>query len=87
LLNSSVGGLERRAMKRFHLALGVSDVEASADDYSQRFGCRPDLLIPERIRCGARMRSTCRFGKWATKRVGLAGGHGSSDLFGSGDAI
>jgi extradiol dioxygenase family protein len=33
-------------MKRFHLAVGVSDVEASADDYSQRLGCRPDLLIP-----------------------------------------
>jgi len=33
-------------MKRFHLALGVSDVKSSADDYSQRFGCRPDLLIP-----------------------------------------
>jgi len=46
LLNSSVRGLERRAMKRFHLALGVSDVEASVDDYSQRLGCRPGLLIP-----------------------------------------
>jgi len=32
-------------MKRFHIALGVADVEASADDYSQRLGCRPDLLI------------------------------------------
>ena len=33
-------------MKRFHLALGVSDVEASVYDYSQRLGCRPGLLIP-----------------------------------------
>ncbi len=33
-------------MKRFHIALGVSDVEASARDYSQRLGCQPDLLIP-----------------------------------------
>jgi hypothetical protein len=33
-------------MKRFHLALGVSDVEASVDDYSQRLGCRSGLLIP-----------------------------------------
>jgi len=32
-------------MKRFHLAMGVSDVEASAQDYSQRLGCRTDLLI------------------------------------------
>jgi hypothetical protein len=29
MLDSSARGLERRAMKRFHLALGVSDVEAS----------------------------------------------------------
>jgi len=35
-------------MKRFHLALGVLDVETSAQDYSQRLGCRPDLLIPVR---------------------------------------
>ncbi len=33
-------------MKRFHIAFGVSDVEASAEDYSQRLGCLPDLLIP-----------------------------------------
>jgi hypothetical protein len=33
-------------LKRFHLALGVADVEASTGDYSQRLGCRPDLLIP-----------------------------------------
>ena len=47
-------------MKRFHLALGVADVEASADDYSQRLGCRPDLLIPGKyaLCCGVRMRST-----------------------------
>jgi extradiol dioxygenase family protein len=35
-------------MKRFHLAMGVSDVEASAQGYSKRLGCRPDLLIPVR---------------------------------------
>lgn len=28
----------------------------------------------EHMRCGARMRLTCRFGKWATKKVGFAGG-------------
>lgn len=33
-------------MKRFHIALGVLDIEASARDYSQRLGCQPDLLIP-----------------------------------------
>jgi extradiol dioxygenase family protein len=35
-------------MKRFHLAMGDSDVEESAQDYSKRLGCRPDLLIPVR---------------------------------------
>ena len=30
----------------------------------------------ESMRCGARMRPTCRFRKWPTKRVGLAGGIG-----------
>jgi hypothetical protein len=34
-------------MKRLHLALGVADVEASANDYLQRFVCQPDLIIPE----------------------------------------
>mgnify|MGYP001286485155 CR=1 FL=1 len=33
-------------MKRVHLALGVLDAEVSPKDYSQRRGCRPDLLIP-----------------------------------------
>ena len=35
-------------MKRFHLALSVSDIEVSAQDYSRRLGCRTDLLIPVR---------------------------------------
>ena len=58
-------------MKRLHLALGVADVEASANDYLQRFGCQPDLFIPGKDALCAQMWSTCRFGKWATKRVGL----------------
>jgi catechol 2,3-dioxygenase-like lactoylglutathione lyase family enzyme len=74
IVASSARGLERIALKRFHIALGVADVEASADDYSQRLGCRPDLLIPGKDALGAWTRSTCRFGKWATKRVGLTGG-------------
>ena len=69
-------------MKRFHIALGVSDMEASADDYWQRLGCRPDLLIPGKDALGAWMRSTCRFGKWPTKRVGLTGGMGWAMLSG-----
>ena len=63
-------------MKRFHLALGVADVESSADDSTQRLGAGRACSSLESMRCDARMRSTCRFGKWATKRVGLAGGMG-----------
>jgi hypothetical protein len=33
-------------MKRFPVAFGIADVESFAGDYSQRLGCRPDLLIP-----------------------------------------
>ena len=33
-------------MKRVHLALRVLDAEVSSKDYSQRLGCRPDLLNP-----------------------------------------
>ena len=40
--------LEGGSMKRFHLALSVSDIEVSAQDYSRRLGCRTDLLIPVR---------------------------------------
>jgi len=32
-------------MKRFPVAFGIADVESSAGDYSQRLGCRPDLLV------------------------------------------
>jgi hypothetical protein len=63
-------------MKRFHLVLGVADVESSADDYTQRLGAGRACSSLESMRCGAQMRSRCRFGKWATKRVGLAGGIG-----------
>ena len=41
-------GLERRLLKRFYLALGVLNVEAPAQDYSQCLDCRPDLCIPVR---------------------------------------
>ena len=68
--------LERSASKRFHVARASRMWKASADDNSQRLGCRPDLLIPGKDALGAWIRSTCRFGKWATKRVGLTAGMG-----------
>ena len=33
-------------MKRFHLALGVSNIEESVRDYSTRLDQQPDILIP-----------------------------------------
>ena len=74
-------------MKILHLAFGVADVESSADDYSQRLGCRPALLI------------LGKYALWRTDAVNLSirkvsheeGGalrwHGSGDVVRSGDAI
>lgn len=39
------GGLD---MKRFHLAIGVEDLDASIKDYSTRLGHRPVLIVPGR---------------------------------------
>lgn len=33
-------------MKKFHLAIGVTDIARSVEDYSHRLGCRPALVIP-----------------------------------------
>ena len=33
-------------MKKIHIALAVTDIEASVNDYAQRLGCRPDIVIP-----------------------------------------
>lgn len=63
-------------MKRFHIALGVADVESPADGYSQASAADRTCLPLESMRCGARTRSICRSEKWATKRVGLSGGMG-----------
>jgi hypothetical protein len=33
-------------MRKFHIAIGVSDIESSVQDYSARFGCNPEIVIP-----------------------------------------
>lgn len=33
-------------MKRFHLALGVTDIPRSIEDYTRRFGCAPCVVVP-----------------------------------------
>jgi hypothetical protein len=35
-------------MKRFHISIGVADLEASIADYSNRLGCAPDVVIAGR---------------------------------------
>ena len=34
-------------MKRFHVALAASDITISVQEYSQRLGQTPDLIIPD----------------------------------------
>jgi hypothetical protein len=63
-------------MKRLHIALDVSDVKVSARTTRNASAAGRTCSSLESMRCGARMRSTCRSGKWPTKRVGLAGGMG-----------
>jgi hypothetical protein len=33
-------------MKKFHIAISVSDINLSVEDYSRRFECRPSVVIP-----------------------------------------
>jgi len=33
-------------MKKFHIAIGVSDIACSIEDYSYRLNCSPTLIIP-----------------------------------------
>ncbi len=33
-------------MRKFHLALSVSDIEACVRDYSGRLGCAPEVIVP-----------------------------------------
>lgn len=38
---------ERDGAKRFHIAIGVSDVSESVRDYSVRLGCAPAVHVPD----------------------------------------
>lgn len=33
-------------MRRFHIAIGVQNIEASVQEYSQRLAAEPELVIP-----------------------------------------
>jgi len=33
-------------MRKIHIALAVTNIEASVSDYAQRLGCCPDIVIP-----------------------------------------
>jgi hypothetical protein len=34
-------------MKRFHIAIGVTDLSRSIADYSIRLGCKPCVVVPD----------------------------------------
>ena len=84
---SSPRGLERRSAKRFHIALGVADLESSAHDYSQRLGCRPDLLVSEKYALWRKDTVNLSIRKLAYKEGGARRGYGSGDVVRSGGAI
>lgn len=33
-------------MKKFHLAIGVADIEATVEDYSERLQAQPTVVVP-----------------------------------------
>ena len=74
-------------MKRVHLALGVLDAEVSPKDYSQRRGCRPDLLIPGKYALWRTDAVNLSIRKLAHKEGGSLLWHGSGDVVRRGDAI
>ena len=74
-------------MKRLHLALGVADVESSADEYTQGFGCRPDLLIPGEYSLWRTDPVNLSIRKVGHEEGGTRRGHGSGDVVRRGDAI
>ena len=78
---------EQRAIRKFHLTFGIMDVELSAYDYSQRSGCRLEMLISRKyaLWCtDAANLSTPKMGdeEWPTYR-----GYRSNDAVRHGTAI
>lgn len=69
-------GLERRSTKGFHIALSVADAEASAHNYSQRLGCRPDLPISGKYALWRTDAVSLSIRKVGHEEGGLAGGMG-----------
>jgi len=47
-------------MKRFHIAIGVTDISRSVDDYTRRLGCSPSVLVPD------------EYALWRTPRINLS---------------
>ena len=80
-------GLERRSAQRFHIALSAADVELSADDYSQRLGCRPDLLIPGKYALWRTDAVNLSIRKVGHEEGGVRREHGSGNMVRIGDAI
>jgi len=67
-------------MKRFHAALGISDVGSPADDYSQRLGCRSNLLIHGKYALWRKDVVNLSIRKVSHEEGGARRGHGSGDV-------
>jgi hypothetical protein len=70
-----------------HLALGVADVVASADDYLQRFVCQPDLLIHGTYALWRTDAVNLSIGPGGHEESGARRRHGSGDVVRRGDGI
>lgn len=70
-----------------YLALGIVDVEASAQDYLQRLGCRPDRLMPGTYALWRTDAVNLSIRKVGYNEGGVRRGHESGDVVRRGDAI
>ena len=69
------------------MTLYLAAVESSADDYSQRLGCRPDLLIPGKYALWRTDAVNLSIRKVGHEEGGVRREHGSGDVVRRGDAI
>ena len=53
-------------MKRIHIALSTSNIDASIEDYSKRMGCEPVSMVPN------------QYALWRTETVNLSIRHDTS---------
>src|SRR5262249_40275537 len=57
---SGAATFSRMSMTRIHIALAVTDVSASIEDYSRRLGCPPSVVVGD------------EYALWRTEQVNLS---------------